>query len=252
MMKKPIAIQLYTLRNEFNNDLERQLSAVGKMGFDGVEFAGGYWGHDVNETKRQLSDFGLRVAGSHVPFDKLKNEIDKVIEDQNTLGSAHIICPILPEQYRNSVDGYKEAASYLSQFGEKCSSHDIQFSYHNHAFELEVIDNTYPLEILFDETSPRHVKAELDVYWLKKAGEEPLEWLKKYNNRTPLIHLKDMTASDGAFAPLGTGGVNLESIIEYGEHEMNALSWWVFEQDHSEQPIADVEKSINYLKGERK
>ncbi|MGQ4668516.1 sugar phosphate isomerase/epimerase family protein, partial [Metabacillus halosaccharovorans] len=102
--------------------------------------------------------------------------------------------------------------------------------------------------LLLDETNPEWVKAEFDVYWLTKAGEDPVQWLKRYEGRTPLVHLKDMT-TDGEmfFAELGTGGVNLDGVLNQGEQ--SNVEWFVVEQDRSRRsPLESVEISMNYLK----
>src|SRR5690606_9521056 len=101
---------------------------------------------------------------------------------------------------------------------------------------------------IYMETNPEYVKAEFDVYWLTKASEDPVDWLKQYKHRTPLVHLKDMTVDEEKFfAELGTGGVNLEAILERGEE--NEVQWWVIEQDVCRRdPLECIERSIHYLK----
>ena len=104
------------------------------------------------------------------------------------------------------------------------------------------------LEMILNETNPHWVKAEFDIYWLTFAGERPVDWLKRYQGRTPLVHLKDMTL-DGErfFAELGTGGVDLASVLDYGIH--SGVDWWIVEQDQSRiSPIESVRMSLEYLR----
>src|SRR5690625_1033 len=102
--------------------------------------------------------------------------------------------------------------------------------------------------MLMGETNPEWVQTEFDIYWLTKAGEDPVEWIKRYHNRTPLIHLKDMTTdSEQFFAELGTGGVDLDGVIRQGS--TSNVEWWIVEQDQSRQsPLVSVEQSLNDLK----
>src|SRR5690606_11659306 len=150
---------------------------------------------------------------------------------------------------RRSEKDYKELISFLEKAGEECRKEGITLCYHNHDFELERLsDGRTALESIFDDVSPENLETELDIYWLAKAGENPVEWIKKYQNRTPLVHLKDMTTDEEKFfAELGTGGVDVEAVLNIGE-EAN-VKWWIVEQDASRKtPFESIEISINYLK----
>lgn len=242
----PVAVQLYTLRNETDKDFIGTLKNVAEMGYDGVEFAG-YGNLQPQEVKKVLDDLGLKAASSHVPLSYIKEKMDELIETQVTIGSKHIVCPYLMPEERTEQH-YQELISVLNTAGEKCAKNDITLSYHNHDFELQLLSNgKTALQTILEETNPQWVKAELDVYWLTYAGEDPVAWLKKYDSRTPLVHLKDMT-TDGnrEFAELGTGGVNLESILSQGAQSM--VEWWIVEQDVCKQsPLASVKQSLAYL-----
>jgi sugar phosphate isomerase/epimerase len=247
MRNIPIAVQMYTLREESDKDFAGTLKKVSELGFDGVEFAG-YGGLSPKEVRALLDEFGLRAAASHVPLEELENNLYQVIEDQKIVGSNYVVCPyILPD--RRGIKDYKALIAFLDQAGETCRRDGISLCYHNHDFELERLSNGRTiLEAIFDKTHAINVKTELDIYWLTKAGENPVEWINRYKNRTPLIHLKDMT-TDGEqfFAELGTGGVDIEAVLDKGEE--NGVEWWVIEQDVSRRtPFESIEISINYLK----
>jgi len=247
MTNIPVALQMYSLRNESEKDFTGTLEKVAKLGYAGVEFAG-YGGMKATELKKVLDQLGLRAASSHVPLDMLKNQLSEVIQYQQSIENTHIVCPFLMPDQRNQ-DFYTELISTLNQVGEICHKEGITFSYHNHDFELVTLENgKKPLEWILHETNPEWVKAEFDVYWLTKAGEQPTEWLKRYKGRTPLVHLKDMT-TDGEqfFAELGTGGVDIDSILALG-NECD-VKWWIVEQDDSRRsPLESVEISSSYLK----
>jgi sugar phosphate isomerase/epimerase len=247
MKNIPIAVQMYTLREESEKDFAGTLKRVAELGYDGVEFAG-YGGLTAEEVKVLIDELGLRAAASHVPLEELENNLYQVIEDQKILGSRYVVCPYLQPE-RRSVKDYKALIAFLDQAGETCQREGITLCYHNHDFELEHLSNGKTiLETIFDKTNPDNVKTELDVYWLTKAGENPVEWINRYKNRTPLIHLKDMT-TDGEqfFAELGTGGVEIEAVLHKGEE--NGVEWWVVEQDLSSRtPFESIEISMNYLR----
>jgi sugar phosphate isomerase/epimerase len=243
-----VAIQLFTLRDACKEDFVGALKKVAELGYNGVEFAGNWGGLEAKELKGILDELGLQAAGSHVPLQMLENGLDEVIEYQKAIDCKYITCPNLPEERRGGVEEYLQLAEELTDFGEKCANHGIKFSYHNHAFELEDLGGEMPLNILLDESNPEVVNAELDIYWLTKAGENPVEWIEKYKGRTPLLHLKDMT-TDGEqfFAELGTGGVDLESSISAGIQA--GVEWFIVEQDQTKRdPFESAEISLNYLK----
>jgi sugar phosphate isomerase/epimerase len=247
MKQIPIALQMYTLRNETEKDFTGTLQKVAGLGYAGVELAG-YGGLSPKELKGTLDSLNLRVASSHIPLSELRNDVHKVIHDQLELGSSYIVCPYLPPEERTEKH-YIQLIDDLNSIGEKCFNEGITLCYHNHDFELTTLSNGKPaLEMILNETNPHWVKAEFDIYWLTFAGEKPVEWLKRYQGRTPLVHLKDMTL-DGErfFAELGTGGVELTSVLDYGIH--SDVDWWIVEQDESRiSPIESVRKSLDYLR----
>ncbi|MDC3415839.1 sugar phosphate isomerase/epimerase family protein [Aquibacillus salsiterrae] len=246
MENRPVAVQMFTLRNESEKNFVGTLAKVAEIGYDGVEFAG-YGGLTAVELRQALDDLGLKPAASHVPLTMLEENLAEVITYQQTLGNKHLVCPfLLPD--RRSQEDYRQLISTLNEVGQKCREEGITFSYHNHDFELVTLENgKKPLEWLLEETNPEWVQTELDVYWLTKAGEDPVNWIKRYRNRTPLIHLKDMTTDEEQFfAELGTGGVNLDGVIT--EAAKSNVEWWVVEQDQSRRtPLESITISYQYL-----
>ena len=243
-MGKQIAVQLFTLREACEQDFYGTLEKVAALGFNGVELAG-YYGKDAVELKQKLDSLGLVAVSSHVSLEQMEQNLENELAYLKTLNCKNIVCPYLVEERR---DEYDQLAQTLNKVGERSSQEGIALSYHNHDFELEKLEGLSHLERLFDETHPDYVKAELDVYWLTLAGENPVEWMKKYTGRMPLIHLKDMTTdSDKTFAELGTGGVDLEAILHTLDEAK--VEWMVVEQDKcNRSPLESVEISINYLK----
>lgn len=241
----PFAVQLYTLRNETEADFSGTLKKVAELGFDAVEFAG-FGDMSAAEVKNLLDELDLKAASSHVPLEELKNNLPKVIEDQKTIGSEFIVCPYIEK--RSEAD-YMALIEDLKEIGDACSKEGLTLCYHNHDFELEPFQGgRKPLDAILEETEENQVKAEFDIYWLQKAGEQPSEWIDRYQGRTPLIHLKDMTLDEEQFfAELGTGGVDLDTVFVLGEKA--GVEYWIVEQDESRtSPLESLEVSMNYLK----
>ncbi|PRO66324.1 sugar phosphate isomerase/epimerase family protein [Alkalicoccus urumqiensis] len=243
-MTLPISIQLYSLREETAADFKGTLEKVASLGYDGVEFAG-YGGMKAEELRELLHELGLRVSGAHVPLAELESDLENVLDYHKVLGNRHIICPFLEENDRSSRAAYEDVAARLKPIAEACSRAGFIFSYHNHDFELQPQGGTVPLPLLLHHPQ---IHAELDVYWLTRAGENPVEWMERFHDKTPLVHLKDMT-NDGTedFAELGSGGIDVQAVIQKAEEI--GTEWLVVEQDVSRiGALNSAEKSMNYLK----
>ncbi|WP_281998431.1 sugar phosphate isomerase/epimerase family protein [Priestia flexa] len=242
MTRIPVAVQLYTLRDELEKDFKGTIEKVAELGYEGVEFAG-YGGYSAQEVRELLEQVGLQVAASHISLEQLEENLEEVISFEKELGNTAIVCPYLAPE-RQTEEGYKQLISVLNHAERRCAEEGIRLYYHHHDFGLKELPNgKSALETILDETN---VGVEFDVYWLTKAGGNPVEWMKKYQNRARLIHLKDMTTDDKQlFAPLGTGGVNLTAILSQGDNM--DVKWWIIEQDQCEGPALDsVKQSLGY------
>jgi len=244
-MAPPIAVQLYTLRDEMEQDFEGTLRQVADLGYAGVELAG-RGGRTPTQLRHLLDGLGLKVASAHVPIQDLESNLDREIEAAQTLGSRFIAIPWLPPERRTSAEDFAKLGEQLNSIGAACKQAGIQLCYHNHDFEFQQFDGVYALDKLYASTDPELLKAELDVYWVQYAGVDPVAYVAKYADRAPLIHLKDMT-SDGTrfFAEVGEGIVDLEGVIAVA----TGAEWLVVEQDRSRRtPLESIAISISNLR----
>jgi len=242
----PIALQLYTVRDAAAADFAGTLRKVADIGFAGVEIAG-FNGLTAAELKRLLDDNNLKVAGSHVGIEQLEGDIAQVIEDNLTLGNHNVVIPYLGEDRRQGAAGYRETAEKFNAIGETLRSHGLTLLYHNHAFEFEKQDGEYGLDILFGNTDPMLVKAEIDTYWVLVGGEDPVAYVTKYSGRVPLMHIKDRDPKDGFFAEVGTGDLPLDGLVEAANNI--GTEWLVVEQDSCRRdPMESIKISYDNLK----
>ncbi|SDM90064.1 sugar phosphate isomerase/epimerase [Bacillus sp. OK048] len=248
MREIPVVVQLYTLREYCERDFIGTLRKVAELGYHGVELAGLY-GHSPQEIRNVLEEFGLKAASSHVPLVEMKRNLSKVIEDHQILGCEYIVCPYILEADRTE-EGYQSLISFLKSTGPVVTEAGLSLAYHNHDFELRTLATSGKsvLETIYSAIGAESLQAELDIYWLQRAGENPVEWIEKYRGRTPIVHLKDMTTDEErAFAELGTGGVDIEAVLNKGEEA--GVKWWVVEQDVCRlDPFESIGISLNYLK----
>ena len=213
MPKIPIALQMYTLRDDTEKDFAGTIRKVAEIGYAAVELAG-RGSLSVRELSALLADNHLKVAGSHIGLDQLEADLPKVIEENLALGNRYVVVPYLAEDRRRTADDYKKLAGTLNEFGQTLQSSGLTLCYHNHDFEFQPLDNGQMGEdILLENSDAQFVKAEVDTYWVLKAGQDPVAFINKHSGRVPLIHIKDMDPADGSFAPVGTGKLPLDALV---------------------------------------
>ncbi len=229
MTKIPVALQLYTVRDDIRKDWERTLRDIARIGYAGVEFAG-YADRTASDLKSLLADLNLRPAGGHVPIGQLESDLDRVIDFALELGNPYVVCPWIPQERRKKKSDWLAIAQLFNSVGEKCRQNGLTFCYHNHSFEFEKFDDACALDLLFGATNPELVKAELDTYWIQHGGADPAEYLRCYSGRCPLLHLKDMADDEKrSFAEVGRGILDWKTIFEAAD--AGGVEWYIVEQD---------------------
>ena len=241
------AAQLFTLREEMKRGIEPVLMELKQMGWQGVQLSALPEGYDPQELASWLQKHQLQTAGIHISLKRLMEDLEGVLKEVELYHTKDIVCPFLPESYRHK-EGYLEVKETLNDIAKR--AREFRISYHNHDFEFDVKmnDQQTALEYLLDPMSDNHIYAEIDVYWVKKAGLDPLRYIQPYAHRMPLIHLKDMTHdAEETFAELGEGQIAFKPIIEWGEQA--GVEWYIVEQDQCKHdPMQSLETSLTYLK----
>ncbi|CCQ96996.1 Xylose isomerase domain-containing protein TIM barrel [[Clostridium] ultunense Esp] len=243
----PIGLQLYTLRNELQQDFWGTLNRVSEMGYETVEMAG-YYGLSAKELKEGLREIGLTAISSHVGFSRLNENLEEEILYAKELGISYLVCPYLAPEQLEKKEERRKVALALKQIAEKCREHGLMFAYHNHAHEMKEEEGKRILDRLFEEADASSLQAELDLYWVKKGEADPMELMERYKSRLHLLHIKDMAPDEEkSFAEVGQGIMDYPSIfakaLEYG------VRHYIVEQDLCKRPpLQSVEMSIQYLK----
>lgn len=249
MANTQVAAQMYTLR-EFSKtpaDLERTLRKVKAIGYDVVQISGiGPIGYP--ELKRILDDTGITVCATHISYERMRDEPQKVIEEHYLIECKYPAIGGLPGEYRNA-EGYARFAKEASEVGRRLADGGLCFGYHNHSFELEKYGDRTGLQILYEDSDPRYFKAEIDTYWVQHGGGDPAWWIEKLSGRIPLVHLKDMTVRGGTpiMAEVGEGNLNWPRIIDACRKA--GVEWYIVEQDTCERdPFDSLRISLENLK----
>jgi len=209
-----------------------------------VEFAG-YFDNKPEDVRKLLERLKLQAPSVHVGIDLLRDKLDTVIQTSKVVGHKYIVCPWLAPADR-TLEKYKSHAALFNKVGEACQKAGIQFGYHNHDFEFEMTDGKIPYDMLLAETDSKLVKMELDLFWIKKGGQDPLAYFAKYPGRFALCHVKDMTA-DQKMVDVGQGKIDFAKI--FAQAKQAGLKHYFVEHDQPENPLQSITVSCQYLKG---
>jgi sugar phosphate isomerase/epimerase len=215
MSKPQVGIQLYSVRDRSEKDFLTTIQEIGEIGYRNVELAG-YYGHSAKEVRQALSDAGLNAPSAHVGlsvgdpavWDKLKEQVEYGLE----LGLKRFIVPWYPLGDNPTLDGVYKMADTLGQAGKIVKESGLEFGYHNHAFEFKPVEGKLIIDHLLERISPDLLFAEFDLGWVKVAGQDPAEYVKKYAGRLPLVHAKDFK-EDGKDTEIGRGSVDWDSAL---------------------------------------
>jgi len=240
-----IGIQLYTVRDLMKNDVEGTLAAVAGAGYTEVEFAG-YFDKTPAEIKAMLDRHGLVApavhSGSIAPADWAK-----ALEAANVIGHKFIVMPWIPVERRKTLDDWKQVAADFNRLAASAKAAGLQFAYHNHDFEFPLVEGRVPYDLLLAETDPKLVQMEIDLYWITKAGADPLAYFARWPGRIPLVHVKDGKGPpDWAMTEVGSGVIDWKRI--FAKSQQAGIQHYFVEHDKPADPIASITASCAYLK----
>jgi sugar phosphate isomerase/epimerase len=256
---KDIGIQVYTLRDLMAKDLLGTLQKVAEIGYKNIELfgygEGKYFGKSIAEMRKITDDLGLKVVSAHYlsgqgsnAWGTPVNQWEKAVEDAAKMGQKYMTVAFLLPDERKSLNDYKKVSDILNKAGEITAKYGITMAYHNHDFEFIPLEGQVPMDVLLKNTQADLVKFELDIYWIKKAGLDPIQFFKQNKGRVPLWHVKDMEKESGDFAPVGDGVIDWMAIFK--EEKTAGLTHFFVEQDNHKYgtPLENIEKSLKWLR----
>jgi sugar phosphate isomerase/epimerase len=241
-----IGIQLYTVRDQMKADFEGTLARVAEIGYKEVEFAG-YFNHAPAEVRAILDRHGLSAPSTHVgdiSTDAWKASLDAA----HAIGHEYIVVPWIPQERRGTLDAWKQVAADFNRAAAAAHDAGIQFAYHNHDFEFPKVEGQVPYDVLLQTTDPTLVQLEIDLYWITKAGQDPLDYFARWPGRVPLVHVKDSAgAPEHKMTDVGQGKIDWKRI--FARRDQAGIKHFFVEHDQPPQPFQDIAASYNYLKG---
>ncbi len=259
-----IGLQLYTVRDAMQKDPAQTLAKVAQIGYNSVEGATytgteNFYGMDAKSFAALLKQNGLIMPSSHYRLGEDKDngkdmmgtilhDWNRAVDDAKTVGLSYMVCAWLSPTERGNIDHYKKLAEYLNTGGETCKKAGIQLCYHNHDFEFIKDNDQLPYDILLNNTDKNLVKFEVDLYWITKAGHDPIELFNTHPGRFPLWHVKDMDKTPPhSFTEVGNGTIDFKNIFKYADKA--GMKYYFVEQDTTPgDPFDSITKSISYIK----
>jgi len=258
--KKPIGIQLWTLRETLPKDVKGVLAQVAKAGFKEVETFGfspkdnAFFGTSVTDFKAILDANGLKATSNHFDFNNYiktgdLSDLKSYIAAAKVLGSEYVTIPyIIPELRGTSADDYKKLAAGINKVAQQCHDAGLKLAYHNHDFEFTKFGNTNGYEILLNETDPKLVDFELDLYWAVRAGHNPLDLFKQHPGRFTMWHVKDMDKANIALnAEIGKGSIDFKAIFAQAKLSGMKRFFLEHETNYTPNPLESIKTSFDYI-----
>lgn len=265
----PIAIQVYSVRDDAAADFKGTLQKLKDAGYDGVELAGLY-GLTPDEVKAALDEVGIPAISAHVPYVELLADPEGTIAAYKKIGCEYIAFPYLNDDVRHGTPAFEDTLKNMRHICEVAKEMGIPMLYHNHDFEFVKMENgEYGLDYMYDAIPADLLQTELDTCWVNIGGENPAQYIRKYAGRCPVVHLKDFYKEGEAsnmyeliglnekkeakgvfeFRPVGHGLQDMPAIVKAAEE--SGAKWLVVEQDRSvgRTPMEAAIMSIQYLKG---
>jgi len=244
--KIPFGLQLYSVRNECAKDLVATVTAVAKMGYKGVEFAG-YHGRDAKTLRKLLDDVGLKCCGTHIGLDTLLGDnLPKSIEFNQTLGNKFLIVPSLPSKYTKSRQGWLDAADVFNELADKVRPDAMRVGYHNHSIEFNPLEGEKPWDTFFNRTK-KEVVIQFDTGNATSEASQPTVNLKKHPGRVASVHVKPYSKAKPN-ALIGDDELPWKEIFRICE-TVAGTEWYIMEyESDAYTPLVSVEKSLEVMR----
>ncbi|PIZ48025.1 MAG: sugar phosphate isomerase/epimerase [Armatimonadetes bacterium CG_4_10_14_0_8_um_filter_66_14] len=219
----PIAVQLYSVRQV--QDPVEVLEQVGKIGYEGVEFAG-YFGKSANELAKLLDANGLKCCGTHTGWGSIQgDELKKTAEFNLTMGNRNLVVPGgIPTG--QTAQSWIDCGKKFAEIAEKAKELGVRVGYHNHSHEFHKVEDKIPWELLFDNAGPE-VIMQVDTGNCLGGGGDPIAYIRKYSGQTKTIHLKEHGKERGV---IGEGTVKWTELFDACE-TVGGTEWYIVEQE---------------------
>jgi len=250
-----IGLQLYTFRNQFKQDVPGTLEKINAMGIRLIE-GGGTYGLSMDAFKQLLAKNKLTTISVGADFKQLDTDVQAVVANAKAFGAKYVMCAWVPHTSNFTIEDADKAIEVFNRAGKVLKENGITFCYHAHGYEFGAYKNGTMFDYMASKMNPAYANFEMDVFWVKQPGQDPVALLKKYPGRFPLMHLKDRKpgtpdsqdgkAPDETNVVLGAGDVGIAAIMK--EAKKQGVKYY-FIEDESPLSMEQVPQSLKFLKG---
>lgn len=240
-----IGLQLYTVRGQLARDLDRTLARVAEIGYHEVEFAG-YFGRSPATVRAALANAGLAAPAAHVPYESLSDDWDAVLDAATVVGHRYVLVAWIPAAERADITAWRRLADRFNRAAERAAAAGLRFGYHNNDYEFAPLNGLVPYDVLLGALDPTLVTLEMDIFWITKAGGDPLAYLAAHPGRFALMHVKESAGGpEHRMVDLGRGTIDFPHIIAAGRKA--GIRHWFAEHDDPADPFGFCREAYAYL-----
>jgi sugar phosphate isomerase/epimerase len=227
----PFGIQLWTVKEALYKDTVGVLTHLSKSGYKQIEGFEGkkglFWGMKNTEFKKLMDDLGMSFISSHCENTK---DFERKAAEAAEIGMKYLICPHKGAQ--KSIDNFKRFSDEFNACGEITKKNGFRFAYHNHDYSFVSMDGVVPQDLMMNSTDPSLVDFEMDLYWTRAAGVDPIAYMKKFPNRFKLVHVKDMAVTASGVKEsciVGKGTIDYKALLP--QVAAQGIKYYIVEQE---------------------
>jgi sugar phosphate isomerase/epimerase len=252
----PVALELFSLRQDAAKDLPGTLAAIARMGYEGIELVGekgglqntSPFGRSAQEIRRMLDDLNLKVFSAHHTMTLLRDEaLERTVEFNRALGNSRVICAWLDPT--KTIQPWYDHARRFNEIAQKLKAHQMQLGFHNHAHELEPVEGKLPWDVFCDNTG-RDVILQLHVAAFPARGLPVTDYIRRCPGRITSLHLNDYAPGRRGVL-LGEGTVDWKAVIETAE-SVGGLELYIVEQEGYPEGMSPMEACRRCLENFRR
>jgi sugar phosphate isomerase/epimerase len=257
--KNGVGLQLYSLRDQLPKDVKGVIANVAKAGYSEVETFGysaqrGFWGLSAKEFSALLKANGLKTPSGHYGMDEFfgtgkMDNFNSYIDAALATGQTYIVVPSLNHDFIKTAADFKSIADKLNKAAAVCKTHGLKLGYHNHNFEWKEVEGTTFYDTILNQTDPALVSMEMDLYWVVRAGHDPVAIFEKHPGRFAMVHIKDMDKNNNELnTEIGSGSINFASILS--KAKLAGIQHYIVEQENytNIDPYKSLSQSSEYIK----
>lgn len=255
-----LGVQIYSFRNQLKTDLPGTLQKIKDMGLSNLEGEFSYYGLSVAEFKELLDKKKMKMVTVAATFDQLQNDVYSIAGDAKTLGAKYVVCHWIPHDNNEfTIDHASKAVEVFNEAGRKLREKGITLCYHPHGYEFRPYESGTLFDYIATKSNPQYLSFEMDVFWIKHPGQDPVALLKQYAGRFPLMHLKDRRpgtpgnqngqADVESNVVLGQGDVGIAEVMKVAKKRGVK---YAFIEDESSRSFEQVPQSLAFLRSLKK